>query len=239
MGQFKPEPKMKTTEPSVELKLKKGGNAKKMANGGYGMVAPMPAPRARRPVAPVARQAMPALLRKKGGEAESPKEHKAEMKALGKVEKELKTHEGKPASKAHKGLKCGGMTGGIEGRGYKKGGKASGSEIDAYESRSALKPKINAQDKVVSAKQVKGFNTKTGGVESVRGKKFANGGTVANSVANRYKNTLVVDGSKMPNKTGKTGQIKQTVAGYKDGGHVAMTCKSVGGFTAKKKMAKC
>ena len=87
MGQFKPEPKMKTTEPSVELKLKKGGKT------------------------------------------ESPKEHKAEMKALGKVEKQLKTHAGKPASKAHKGLKCGGMTGGIEGRGYKKGGQIGRAHV--------------------------------------------------------------------------------------------------------------
>jgi hypothetical protein len=34
MGQFKPMVKMMTTEPSVELKLKKGGHVKKMAIGG-------------------------------------------------------------------------------------------------------------------------------------------------------------------------------------------------------------
>ena len=37
MGQFKPMVKMETTEPSVELKLKKGGSVsspKKMMNGG-------------------------------------------------------------------------------------------------------------------------------------------------------------------------------------------------------------
>lgn len=38
----------------------------------------------------------------------------------------------------------------------------------------------------------------------------------------------------------KTGGIaKGKPAGYKDGGHVAMTCKSTGGFTVNKKMAKC
>lgn len=63
---FKKEPKMETTEPKVELKLKKGG-----------MV-------------------------------ESAAEHKSEMKKLGKVEKELKSHEGKKASVAHAGLKKGG-----------------------------------------------------------------------------------------------------------------------------------
>ena len=33
MGQYKPMPKMKTTEPSVELKLKKGGMACKSEGG--------------------------------------------------------------------------------------------------------------------------------------------------------------------------------------------------------------
>ena len=54
------------------------------------------------------------------------------------------------------------------------------------------------------------FNTKTGGVGGV--------------------------GYKMG---GSTGSIKQAPAGYKDGGHVAMSCKDGGGFTAMKKMSKC
>ena len=40
MGQFKPMVKMETTEPSVELKLKKGGKVAKKADGGM-MGAPM------------------------------------------------------------------------------------------------------------------------------------------------------------------------------------------------------
>ena len=46
MGQFKPMVKMETTEPSVELKLKKGGKVAKMvkkADGGM-MGSPMSAP---------------------------------------------------------------------------------------------------------------------------------------------------------------------------------------------------
>lgn len=73
MGQFKPMPKEATTEPSVELKLKKGGRAKHMAEGG-----------------------------------ESRAEHKAEMAKMGKIERELKAHEAKRASKGHAGLKKGG-----------------------------------------------------------------------------------------------------------------------------------
>jgi len=46
MGQFKPMVKMETTEPSVELKLKKGGKvAKKMADGGMPMGATVGIPR--------------------------------------------------------------------------------------------------------------------------------------------------------------------------------------------------
>jgi len=51
MGQFKPMVKMETTEPSVELKLKKGGKVAKKADGGM-MGAPMGAPDAMPPAMP-------------------------------------------------------------------------------------------------------------------------------------------------------------------------------------------
>jgi hypothetical protein len=101
MGQFKPMVKMKTTEPSVELKLKKGGSVA-MAKGGC---APM----------------------RKGGMMETAMHERNERDEIRRVEKELKGHEGKAASKAHKGLKKGGMayaTGGVVNgqTGYKMGG---------------------------------------------------------------------------------------------------------------------
>jgi hypothetical protein len=101
MGQFKPMVKMKTTEPSVELKLKKGGSVA-MAKGGC---APM----------------------RKGGMMETAMHERNERDEIRRVEKELKSHEGKAASKAHKGLKKGGMayaTGGVVNgqTGYKMGG---------------------------------------------------------------------------------------------------------------------
>ena len=143
MGQFKPMVKMETTEPSVELKLKKGGHVnmkkggkaeaghKKMAMGGGAMDmmmgtpalvgrpavnAPVRAPgkpsmssrrkamMAKKPAAPMA----PPM--KKGGE--SKKTHMAEMSKMKGLEKELKSHESKPASKGHKGLKTGGVANG-------------------------------------------------------------------------------------------------------------------------------
>ena len=162
MGQFKPMVKMMTTEPSVELKLKKGGSVKsmtkmksgdkgsghkKMADGGGAMSAIMGTPalvgrpavnapvrtpgkppmaQRRKAMAPKAK--MPATpMMKKGGETE--KEHKAEMSKMKGLEKELKSHESKPASKAHKGLKTGGVAMGNAG-GYKNGGVAKSGIIN-------------------------------------------------------------------------------------------------------------
>jgi hypothetical protein len=299
--------------------MKKGGHAKKMAMGGNPMMVDPRAMAMRKKMAmqPAlltrknggkahmseggmgkgvgtvsdyeAKKMSEPVKKAKGGEVESNKEHMAEMKKMSKVEKELKHHESMKASKAHKGLKAGGMykpqmggllsegkphskgmTGGIEGAGYKRGGKADGggtmkmvprggaylenggkmakgglaSKGDAFQTKGTLKPKIDVQDKVVTAKQTKSLNTKSGGVEGVGYKhggkmhKFAKGGTVSQNVASRYLNDMK-DGEKMPNKSGKTGEIKQAPAGYKHGVHVAMTCKAEGGFTVNKKMQKC
>jgi hypothetical protein len=66
-------------------------------------------------------QYSPYQKKSKGGEVESAAEHNAEMRRLNKVEKELKSHESKSASKAHVGLKKGGRAdGGLMGTtGYK------------------------------------------------------------------------------------------------------------------------
>jgi hypothetical protein len=157
MGQFKPMVKMMTTEPSVELKLAKGGavkmkkggsttKAKKMAMGGGAMdmmsgtpalvgrpavnapvrspMKPSMASRRKAMMAKKAPMAMPAMpTMKKGGE--SKKTHMAEMSKMKGLEKELKSHESKPASKGHKGLKTGGVTDGQGG--YKTGGVVLGN----------------------------------------------------------------------------------------------------------------
>ena len=229
MGQFKPMVKMMTTEPSIELKLKKGGKVeKKMQMGGAlaPTATPMPAGMPARggsmpgkspmrpaladrrrmmrgmgagPAAPVGRAA---AMMKEGGEAEeSMKEHKAEAKATADVAKKLKEHAGKPASKAHKGLKTGGVvkgqggyaTGGVvygQG-GYKYGGKvmkkAAGGIITEKEgSRDAGEYK---NTKMVTTKPDHS-PAKTGGVKLGNGggykkggaaKKYAKGGAVNDS----------------------------------------------------------
>lgn len=143
MGQFKPMVKMMTTEPTVELKLKKGGAVKK-ADGGA-MMAALPSTRPtgaigtpRGGMAMAARPAKPAMAARRAAMAGRPM-----MKEGGKADamEALKAHADKPASKAHKGLATGGVakspkpgnyaTGGVvNGQGgYKKGGAIAKSGI--------------------------------------------------------------------------------------------------------------
>ena len=135
MGQFKPMVKMMTTEPTVELKLKKGGSVKK-ADGGM-MGAPMASPMgsatpARGGMMPVARPKRPTMAArraamlgmKEGGESKAT--HKAEMTKMKGLEKELKSHESKPASKGHKGLATGGIAKSTKPGGYATGGVVNG-----------------------------------------------------------------------------------------------------------------
>lgn len=227
MGQFKPMVKMMTTEPSVELKLKKGGSVKsmtkmksggdcsghkKMADGGSAMGALMGAPAlVGRPAvnAPVkapgkpsmsarrkAMAAKPAAVppMKKGGKAEggeSKAEHKSEMAKFGKIEKELKSHEGKPASKAHKGLKTGGVALGNAG-GFKKGGSA---------------------------------------------KKYAKGGIInTEGQGGKYRNTDMHTAEYTGKTSGKTGDVKNgNGGGYKTGG---VALGNAGGFKSGGKAKK-
>jgi hypothetical protein len=202
-------------------------------------------------------------MRKSGGSIDNEKDE------IKRVEKELKHHESMRASKAHKGMKSGGApkagpnvvgglaggleatranskktTGGVRAPGYKSGGSL-GAKMDAFATKTTLKPKIDINDKVVSAKQTKSFNTKTGGVKNTTANGgaagYKRGGSIAAkgmAIAKKYMTTTNT-GNPMPTVKGGTKGIKQVPAGYKDGGHVAMTCKSTGGFATMKKMAKC
>jgi hypothetical protein len=280
MGQFKPMPKMETTEPSVELKLKKGGRAgKKMAMGG--------APTMGMPVAPRRRMAMgqqPMMMRKDGGHianekaemkrvkaeiAADRKEERNEHKEISRVKGELKSHEKMKASKAHQGLKnggapkagpnvVGGLEGGLEATRPMKSKTTGGVRAPGYKNGGALNAKGMALAKHYetninddsSPKKVSG---KTGGVSDTTAggrpagykkggsmKKYASGGMAAKgmAIANKYQ-TKMNSGDPMPTVKGSTKGVKVGPAGYKDGGHVAMTCKSTGGYTAMKKMQKC
>jgi hypothetical protein len=124
MGQFKPMVKMETTEPSVELKLKKGGSVsspKKMMNGGVmGALAQAPAPGSRGGMAPAARPGKPSMMDRRKAMMGKP------MMAKGGAMDALKAHADKPASKAHAGLKTGGVMKSPKPGNYATGGVVNG-----------------------------------------------------------------------------------------------------------------
>ena len=121
MGQFKPMVKMMTTEPSIELKLKKGGavsHPKKMMNGGVmSGLAAAPTPGARGGMAPAMRPKKPSMAARRAA--------MMGMKEGGDTA--LQKHAAMPASKAHKGLKTGGVVMGQGG--FKEGGAVPKSGI--------------------------------------------------------------------------------------------------------------
>ena len=212
MGQFKPMVKMYTTEPSVELELKKGGHVShskkhghKMMDGGVmtGLSA-APAPTrmqmgegvlpGRAPARPsmamrrkamMARPMMNRPMMKEGGETKGV--HQMEMKRIGKVEKELKSHEGKPASKGHKGLKMGGSVG----------------------SYATTKMHTATPD------MVKG---KTGEVKEGQVAGYATGGAIPSETRRGTPATTMVDEAKRDTAHGTGGVRMGNAGGFKKGG---------------------
>jgi len=202
MGQFKPMVKMMTTEPSVILKLKKGGKVSKMAVGGNdfvpmqsSMTSGMPSTAApmgmapKRPSMMTRRRAMnPNLMMKKGGVTAA------------EVEKELKQHESKSMSKAHK--------------------KAMGGKIDSAETKTTVKGNAG---KYLNTKVVDGDKTDkahgTKGIKMSNAGGYANGGTIKGN-AGKFLNTKVVDGDKTDKASGTGGVKMGNAGGFKKGGNV-------------------
>ena len=218
MGQFKPMVKMMTTEPTVELKLKKGGSAhKKMKHGGDASHKPMQKMMdggvmgalsgatpiiAGRTAAPVARvPARPSITsRRKAMMAKAPMGRRV-MKSGGDVEKELKAHASKPASKAHAGLNKGGAC-------YKDGGK-----VEATRGVIPVSASKKGAEKYVSNISTAEYTTKTSG--KTGDVKYGNGGG--------YKTGGVVLGNgggyKKGGKACATGGVALgNAGGYKKGG---------------------
>ena len=197
MGQFKPMVKMETTEPSVILKLKKGGKVSKMAMGGNDFVpmqsamtngmpsmsAPMGMAPKRPPMA-MRRKAMnPLMMAKKGGKAEDEKMDKSQDKAM--IKKAFKQHD----MQEHKGdkgtslkLKKGGKmaTGGvIDGQGgYAKGGiiKTEGQGGAYRNTKMHTAKPDNSPSKTGDVKDGNGGGYATGGVALDNGGGYKMGG---------------------------------------------------------------
>ena len=223
MAEFKPMVKMMTTEPTVELKLKKGGSVSK-ADGGYvPMQSSMPAMPARGGMMPSARPMKPSMAMrrkammaskppmsatpamKEGGE--TPAEHKAEMKAIKGLKSEMKSHESKPASKAHKGLKTGGVVMGQSG--YKEGGIISNESEASRSTKMVTATADKSPANTGGVKMGNGGGYKKGGAT----RKYATGGSVMNYVDG---NVVGTPAGKTNTKTGEV--AKSNAGGYKKGG---------------------
>lgn len=238
MGQFKPMVKMYTTEPTVELKLKKGGavamkkggsttKAKKMAMGGLRSASPaMPSPMTamgtppamptgvapKRPSMGARRKAMMASrmpvrpVMKEGGESKAT--HAAEMKKMASTAKELKKHESMPASKAHKGLKTGGVAMGQGG--YKDGGGV----IPVSASEKGAEGYKNTKMHTVTPDR---SPAKTGGVKMGNAGGYKKGGTAKYAKGGGVEGNVSTTPPGVVNTT--TGSVKKgNGGGYKKGG---------------------
>ena len=233
MGQFKPMVKMYTTEPSVELKLKKGGHVSmkhdkkhghKMMDGGVmSGLAAAPAPTrmqmgqgtlpGRAPARPsmaARRKAMMARpMMKEGGESKA--EHAAEMKKMMGTEAKLKKHASMPASKAHKGLKGGGSA-------------------NAY---------ANTMMHTAHPDKVKG---KTGEVKEGAIAGYATGGAIPSETTSGTPKTTMMHQAKKDKAHGTGGVRMGNAGGFKKGGKAKKMagggayCADGGDIKAKKMM---
>jgi len=219
MGQFKPMPKMKTTEPSVELKLKKGGMACKAEGGKMD-------------------KAQDKAMIKKAMKQHDAQEHKGGKGTTLKLRMGGGMR-GSMAPKAGPNV-MGGLAGGISATRPDKKRTTGGMELSKYKGGGlAAKGEATArkyQTTMNDASKSKSVKSGTGGIE---GSKFKRGGTVeAKGMASalKYQNKIN-DASSSKKVKGGTGGIEGSK--FKDGGHAAMTCKAEGGYTQMKKMQKC
>ena len=133
----------------------------------------------------------------------------------------------------------------------KRGGKAEGGKADMAQDKAMIKKAMKQHD-MQEHKGGKGTNLKlrAGGMSKMSNmapKAGPNvmGGLAGGLEATRPNMKKMTSGVNMPGyKMGgsiksKTMGIKQGPAGYKDGGHAAMSCMNAGGFASSKKMQKC
>jgi hypothetical protein len=227
MGQFKPMVKMETTEPSVELKLKKGGKVeKKMAYGGAPMGSVGPA---RGGMAPSASPGLPALAARRRamkamgaaqsapvgraasmmGMKEGGKSDVAQDKAM--IKKAFKQHD----AQEHKGGKGTDLK-------LKKGGKyASGGRIpsESISGTPATTIVDTAKPDNAPAKTGGVKNGNAGGFKKGGMMKCATGGAIVSEKTSGSYATTQMNTSKPDNSPAKTGEVKKgNAGGFKKGG---------------------
>jgi hypothetical protein len=159
---------------------------------------------------------------KEGGETKSM--HKAEMSKMSKIEKELKSHEGKPASKGHMGLKTGGIAKSTKPGGYKTGGVVNGQ--GGFKDGGIIKTMTNKTTKVVGAKPDNN-SAPTGDVKMGNAGGYKKGGAAkkhyaTGGVVDSGRPVAMPQGAKKPSSPVAINQLSGT---FKKGGTVTSTEK--------------
>jgi hypothetical protein len=159
----------------------------------------------------------------------------AEMSKMKGLEKELKSHESKPASKGHKGLKTGGVALGNAG-GYKKGGNVkmakggvAGNGIINTENQGG-----KYRDTLMHTAEYTGKSSgKTGGVKMGNGGGYKDGGMTMVEKGGKMVPDFAADGKgkmKMGGKACATGGVTLgNAGGYKMGGKTSKKAYAAGG----------
>jgi hypothetical protein len=240
MGQFKPMVKMTTTEPSVELKLKSGGAVeKKMQMGGALAATPAAGPAMRAParggMMPAAAPGKPSMAARRramkampaGAAPAAPVGMAGRMMKDGGEATSLKAHAGMPASKAHKGLKTGGV---VDGQGGYKSGGIIKSKVGKTTKMDTAKPD-HSPAKTGDVKMGNGGGYKdggmacaTGGVIKANGGGYKKGGAAKKAYAtgglvDSGRPVAMPQGAKKPSKPVSINQLSGT---FKKGGAVMM-----------------
>jgi hypothetical protein len=170
--------------------------------------------------APAGPVGMAGKVLKEGGEAKSV--HKAEMSKMKGLEKELKSHESKPASKGHKGLKTGGV---VDGQGGYKAGGIINTENQGGQYRNTKMDTAKPDHSPAKTGDVKlgnGGGYATGGVAKSNGGGYRKGGAAkkhyaAGGVVDSGAPVAMPQGRKKPSTPVSINQLSGT---FKKGGSV-------------------
>ena len=198
MGQFKPMVKMMTTEPTVELKLKKGGMVKK-ADGGMMGSAP-----------PAAMPAMPPSMPARGGSMGAAAPLAPSLAARRRAMRMMGTGPAAPVGVAasRMGMKKGGES---------KAESAKEMKQDTAQDKAMIKKAFKQHD----AQEHKGgkgteLKLKKGGM-----KKYATGGAIPSEESSGSYDTTKVYQAKADNSKASTGGVSNgNAGGFKSGGKV-------------------
>jgi len=236
MGQFKPMVKMETTEPSVELKLKKGGKVeKKMQMGGMPMGSVGPA---RGGMAPAAAPGMPALaarrraMRNMGAAQSAPVGRAATMMGMKEG-----GDTGQDKAMIKKAFKQHDMQEHMGGKGTKlklKNGGSTGNSIPSESISGSPATTIVDTGKADNAPAKTGGvrNGNAGGFKKGGMMKCATGGSISSEKTSGSYAETQMHTANPDNSPANTGEVKKgNAGGFKKGGmmHGGMSGYATGG----------